>query len=74
VPVNQEKNKMLETAEQTVPSALRLLLSKPEAAWALNISLRKLDYLIAEKALGVRRIGSRVLVPRRELERYARGR
>ena len=70
----QEKKKMLETAEQTAPSAARLLLSKTEAAWTVNISLRKLDYLIAEKELGGRRIGSRVLVPRRDLERYARGR
>ena len=49
----------------------RLLLSKAESAYALNISLRKLDYLIAAKELGVRRIGSRVLITRRDLERFA---
>jgi len=52
----------------------RLLLSKAESAYALNISLRKLDYLIAAKELGVRRIGSRVLITRRDLERFANGR
>ena len=51
----------------------RMLFSKGESAYALNISDRKLDYLIAEKAIRVRRIGKRVLITRDELERFAKG-
>ncbi len=44
----------------------------PEAAAVLSISQRALDYLVANKQLQVRRIGSRVLIPRSELLRFAR--
>ena len=43
-----------------------------EAAAVLSISQRALDYLVANKQLQVRRIGSRVLIPRSELLRFAR--
>jgi excisionase family DNA binding protein len=49
-----------------------ILVSKREAAKALSISIRTLDYLIASKQLAARRIGKRVLVPRRALESFAR--
>jgi excisionase family DNA binding protein len=51
----------------------RLLFSKSEAAYSLNISVRKIDYLIAEKALKTRRIGRRVLITRKDLQRFANG-
>jgi excisionase family DNA binding protein len=47
----------------------KLLLSRQEAAALLSISQRSLDYLIANKVLIVRRIGSRVLIPAQELRR-----
>lgn len=50
----------------------RLLFSKREAARALAISLRKVDYLISEGKLKTTRIGRRCLVHRNELERFAR--
>jgi excisionase family DNA binding protein len=50
----------------------KLLLSRQEAAALLSISQRSLDYLIANKVLTVRRIGSRVLIPVRDLQRFAR--
>jgi excisionase family DNA binding protein len=53
-------------------SCLKLLLSREEAAEALSISVRSLDYLIAEKKLPTRRIGSRVLIPAADLRRFAR--
>ena len=56
------------------PEPTRLLLSRLEAAYALGISPRKFDYLVAEKAIQVRRIGKRVLVSRAALERFASGR
>ena len=50
----------------------KLLVSRQEAAAVLSISQRALDYLVANKQLQVRRIGSRVLIPRSELLRFAR--
>jgi excisionase family DNA binding protein len=49
----------------------RILLDKKTAAALLSISPRTLEYLIARKEIGVRRIGRRTLIPRRELERFA---
>jgi excisionase family DNA binding protein len=50
----------------------KLLLSRSEAAAVLSISQRSLDYLIANKFLTVRRIGSRVLIPINDLQRFSR--
>jgi excisionase family DNA binding protein len=50
----------------------RLLVGRHEAARMLSISLRSLDYLIANKELHTRRIGTRVLISVVELQRYAR--
>ena len=49
-----------------------LLEERNDAARMLRISLRKLEYLIADKKLKVVRIGKRVLVPRRALEEFVR--
>jgi excisionase family DNA binding protein len=48
-----------------------LLLGRKEAAAALGICLRMLDYKIAHGELAVRRVGRRVLIPRVELEKFA---
>jgi excisionase family DNA binding protein len=58
---------------KAVRSEEKLLLSRGEAAALLSISRRSLDYLIANKAISVRRIGSRVLIPVKDLQRFARG-
>jgi excisionase family DNA binding protein len=50
-----------------------MLYDRKEAARQLSISVRSLDYLIANRELSVRRIGKKVLVPHGELVRYARG-
>ena len=50
----------------------RLLLSKRESAVALGISLRTLEILISVKELKSVRVGRRRLIPRGELERFAR--
>jgi excisionase family DNA binding protein len=50
-----------------------LLSSKKEACRRLGgISLRKLDYIIAEGKLPVRKIGRRTLIPVRALEQFAK--
>jgi Helix-turn-helix domain len=51
----------------------RLLYSRKDAAKALSISLRSIDYLVSNKKLKTRRLASRVLIPRSELLRLARG-
>jgi excisionase family DNA binding protein len=50
----------------------KILFSKKEAAQALSISLRSLEYLIARKELPTRHIGKRVLVPVSALQQFAR--
>ena len=49
-----------------------ILVSKREAEQALSLSVRTLDNLIVRKELTARRVGRRVLIPRAELERFAR--
>ena len=50
----------------------KLLLSRRDAAQALSISQRALDYLVATRRLPTRRIGGRVLIPVADLRKYAR--
>ena len=38
----------------------------------LSISCRALDYLVANKQLSTRRIGSRVLIPASDLRKFSR--
>lgn len=49
----------------------KVLYDRKGAAFALSISVRRLDYLIAAKALKTRRIGRKVLIPAGELRRFA---
>jgi excisionase family DNA binding protein len=50
----------------------KILFSKRDAAEMLSVSPRTLDYLIAMRELEVRRVGRKVLVPRTEIERFAK--
>ena len=49
----------------------KTLLTRKDAAAALSISVSAVDQLIVRGDLKVRRIGKRLLVPRKELERLA---
>ena len=49
----------------------KLLYSRKEAAFALSLSVRSLDYLMESGAIATRKIGSRVLVPVEEINRIA---
>ena len=51
----------------------KFLYSRKEAAQALGISVRSLDYLIAGKQLDTRRIGKKVLITRASLAAFASG-
>lgn len=52
-------------------STPRLLYDRREASRQLSISVRSLDYQIANKRIGTRRKGKKVLIPHAELVRYA---
>lgn len=49
----------------------QLLLSRHDAAVALGVSIRMVDYLISRGELRSRSIGRRKMVARVELERFA---
>lgn len=49
----------------------KFLYTRKEAAHAIGISVRSLDYLIAGKLLETRRIGKKVLVTRASLAAFA---
>lgn len=51
--------------------APRLLYDRKSAAYQLSLSVRSIDYLIANKRLNARRKGKKVLIPHAELVRYA---
>jgi len=50
----------------------QILVSRQDAAKALSISVRGLDYMIAQGKIPVRKLGKRTLIPRAALERFAR--
>ena len=50
----------------------KLLVSRRVAAEMLTISIRKVDYMIADGRLLTRRIDSRVLIPIEEIRKFAR--
>jgi excisionase family DNA binding protein len=50
----------------------KILYSKKDAAYCLSISLRSLSYLIERGELPIRKIGGRVLLEKRELDKFSR--
>jgi hypothetical protein len=66
------KNQRGRDMQNSIRPEDKLLLSREEAAALLSISKRAVDYLIADGILCTRRIASRVLIPVRDLERFAR--
>lgn len=69
---NHRKRKKKLPAKVTVPPDAKLLVGREEAAVRLSLSVRSVDYLLADRQLKFRRIGGRVLIPISELERFAR--
>lgn len=55
-----------------MPLEEKLLVSRKVAAEMLAISIRKVDYMIADGRLLTRRIDSRVLIPIDEIRKLAR--
>jgi excisionase family DNA binding protein len=50
----------------------QILIDKKTSARLLSVSLRTIDNLIARGELQVRRVGRRVLIPRRVLDNFSR--
>ena len=50
----------------------KLLYSRRDAAEALSLSIRSVDYLITTGRLSTRRIGGKLLIPAGALRRFAR--
>ncbi len=51
---------------------IALLYSRQDAASILGVSVRAIDYLVATQQLTARSIGRRRLIPRSDLDRFAR--
>lgn len=54
------------------PAVEKVLYSRKDAAYALSISIRSLDTLLASKKLSTRRLGRKVMIPATEIQRIAR--
>lgn len=50
----------------------KLLYSRQDAARALSLSVRSIDYLIYTGRLPTRRVGGKILVPVSDIRRFAR--
>jgi len=54
----------------TVPPDAKLLVGREEAAAMVSLSVRSIDYLIANKELQFRKIGTRTMIPVSEPQRF----
>lgn len=63
----------MDTAEQisSIEETPRLLFSRQSAARALDVSVRLIDYAIADGQLETRRLNSRTLIPSDSLAKFA---
>jgi len=65
------------TSERKKPARVRIapdakiLVGREEAAQLLSISVRGIDYLLANRRLPFRKLGGRILIPVVELRKYA---
>jgi hypothetical protein len=50
----------------------KLLYSRQNAAEALSLSVRSIDYLITTRRLPMRRVGGKVMIPASAVRRFAR--
>jgi hypothetical protein len=68
----QDKKGAGKPAASTVALDAKLLVSRKVAAQMLSISIRALDYIIADGRLPTRRIANRVLISTEEVRKFAR--
>jgi excisionase family DNA binding protein len=58
-------------SSNTLPIPAKLFFNRREIVSLTGLSLRFVDSLIADGMIRVKRVGDRVLIPRRELLRFA---
>ena len=63
---------VMASASTNKPAPEKFLYSRKESAFALGVSIRSLDTLVATKQLSTRRLGKKVMIPTAELRRFAR--
>lgn len=68
-PKRQNRNRK-PPARANVPLEGKVLVSRREAAAMLSISIRGVDYMIADGRLSTRRIANRVLIPTEEIRKF----
>jgi hypothetical protein len=61
-----------QTAATPLPPPTKLLYDRKSAAYVLSISVRALDYLIAQKKLVTRRLGKKIMIAHGELVKFCR--
>jgi len=71
-PCREPRLKHMSTRPSSDTPLPRLLYSRDESAYHLSLSVRAIDYMIAQGTIRVRRIGGRILIPHSELLRLAR--
>jgi hypothetical protein len=62
----------IDETHETSTGIKKLLYSRKDAAFALSISTRSLDYLIERGELMTRKLSKKILIPAGELSRFAR--
>jgi hypothetical protein len=62
----------LSATASTSSTIQKLLYDRKSAAFTLSISVRSLDYLIANKRLNTLKLGSKVLIGHGELVKFSR--
>ena len=50
----------------------KYLYTRKEASYSIGVSIRTIDYLLANKQLKFRKCGKKILIPTSELSRWAR--
>ena len=68
----RQSGKRKPPAPASLPPDAKLLVSRKMAAEMLTISIRKVDYMIADGRLLTRKIDNRVLIPVEEIYKFAR--
>ena len=68
----RQSRKRKPPAPASLPPDAKLLVSRKMAAEMLTISIRKVDYMIADGRLLTRKIDNRVLIPVEEIYKFAR--
>jgi hypothetical protein len=59
------------SASADAPTALKLLYTRRESSFALGLSIRSIDILVATKQLAIRKVGRRILITASSLESFA---